>query len=156
MEKNLESGTNFILKGYERCNNYRNEGVSVIVMKEVFQDSSRTIRDAEKIMRYVEFVYRHNKRPSDLISRLYLIAILYVVYFHEEAYGLLMEDSSAVHVSSIARKVLPIRSKRSQTEFLVADIEEACERFENNRIADSFFQCLKCIAGLNSRYENKE
>ena len=156
MEKNMESGTNFILKGYEQCNNYRNEGVNVIVMDEVFQDNSRTIRDAEKVMRYVEFVYEYNKRPSDVLSRLYLIAILYVVYFHEEAYGLLTEDGSVVRVGSIARKVLPIRSKQSQAEFIISDIDKACEEFGNDRIANSFGQCLRCIVGLNNRLKNNE
>lgn len=150
-EKAIAPKTNFILTSIVNPSYSGLKGVDVVVMKEVLNNNERTIRDAEKIMRYVDYVYKYFGNPSYLQSKLFLISILYTIWHQDEAYNLLVNGMGHSRVDLIARKVFQSVSGRSQTKYLISSLESSCKgEIENDRISDCFIKCLRVVAGLNN------
>lgn len=152
LEKNIKTNTHYILQnksGYSYCDD---GGVNVVVMKEVLEGGRRTIRDAENIMRYAEFVYKNNSTPSIMESRLYLASILYFIYFHDEANRLVSTGVEKLHVSSVLRKVFPVIENNSQTKYVISAIESICQgEIENDMVNERFLHCLRMVAGFSDK-----
>lgn len=150
-EKIIDQKTNYILTGKANTSFSDRKGVEIIVMREVLNSNERTIRDAEKIMRYVDYIYKHCDKPSYFQSKIFLTAILYTIWHQDEAYNLLVNGMGHSRVDLIARKVFPSTYARSQTKYLISSLESSCHgEIENDRTSDCFINCLRVVAGLNN------
>ena len=149
LENNIEGAqTYFILKSDKQNGTAENYGVTVNVMREVFYDESRTIRDAQKVMRYVELVSTYDARPGFNVSIFYLMSIIYFVFFQEEARKIL-NGEEVVEILSIAKKAFPVIEPNSQNKYVISRVKQDCEGdYERQETCDLFVRCLRMVAGF--------